>query len=824
MKVTLNWLREFVPFEGSAEKLAERMTMLGMEVESVSRRGGDFAGIVVGEVVTREKHPNADKLSVCRVRDGVSERQIVCGANNFAPGDHVALILPGHPLPPKAGEKEPFVIKVGKIRGVESQGMMCSAEELGLDAESIGLKKEDGILILKKDSAVGQPFAAYLGREEADVVYDLEITPNRPDLNSVIGIAREIAADTGATLQLPEAPLPPGEGIASDFVDVKVEAPDLCPRYTARVVRGVQVAPSTPWLRNVLEKVGIRSINNVVDITNYVMLVTGQPLHAFDLKQLGRGPQGKPSIIVRRAREGELFVTLDGREHTLSPENLLIADAEKGVALAGVMGGRNSGVTDATTDVLIESACFESTHVRRTSKRLGIRTDASYRFERGTDVEGTDWACRLAASLMAREASGRPAEGNVDVYPSPHQDRQITLRHQKVNDLLGTALRADEIEAYLASLGLKTLNRRPRSVDETHAPEPAVVRIPSFRLDVKREADLIEEVARLHGVDKITSTPPRTAKGDHPFDSRYDALMEARRLLTGLGLTEVQGQTLISRGAISSVPADQVVLLSNPLSSDMDALRASLLPGLLSIAAHNARRQNLDLGLFEIGRTFRRSPGNSREVWRVAILLSGHRTPPFWNDSGRARMADIYDIKGAVAEFLELIGMRGVTYTRQSTLPDLYIEAASVNLGSRLSLGELGQVKPAVARTHDLRSPVLVAELDLDTVLARRSVSRTFKSMPAFPAVRRDVAMIVADDVTHDAVLQTIRQSKAPYLENAELFDVFRGQNVPAGHKSVAYAVTYRASDRTLTDAEVNSAHELVLSSLKKALTAAIRD
>ena len=573
MKVTLNWLKQYVDFDWSPEQLTERLTMLGLEVEGVHKTGGEFDGIVVAQVITKDKHPNADKLTVCKVNDGQGERQIVCGAQNFQAGDKVPLILPGASLAPKPGEKEPFTIKVGKIRGVESHGMMCSPQELGLPDQV------DGLLILRPDAKVGQPFAEYLGRSGSDVVYDLEITPNRPDWNSVIGIAREIAALTGNPLRWPnlsEGGAPrrpdseansgargtrPSENVA-DLVSVRLEDAELCPRYTARVVKGVKIGPSPDWLRSTLEKVGIRSINNVVDVTNYVMLEIGQPLHAFDYHLISSSRRGneadtsanppphvgacKPTIVVRRASAGEKFKTLDNQERTLTNEMLLIADEEKGIALAGIMGGQNTEINDRTADVLIESAYFSSTNIRRTSKTLGLRSESSYRFERGADIGICDWASRRCAQLILETAGGQLAEGVVDAYPKPAEARQITLRHQKVNDLLGLALRPEEIEFYLGQLGLKTVGRKARPVDAGAAPEPATFEIPTFRVDLKREVDLIEEVARLHGVDKIPSTPPRGAIGANAFDAVHDQIAEARRILSGLGLNEAQGQTLVS--------------------------------------------------------------------------------------------------------------------------------------------------------------------------------------------------------------------------------------------------------------------------------------
>jgi phenylalanyl-tRNA synthetase beta chain len=820
MKVTLNWLKQYVDFNWSPEELAERLTMLGLEVEGVQKLGGEFDGIVVAQVITKDKHPNADKLTLCRVNDGKGERQIVCGATNFKPGDKVPLILPGATLPAQPGA-EPFTIKVGKIRGVESYGMMCSPKELGLSDDA------QGLLILREDARMGQPFAEYLGRASGDVVYDLEVTPNRPDLNSVIGIAREIAAVTGNALQLPtiEPHATPHTEHAYDLVAVRIADPDLCPRYTARVVRGVKIGPSPDWLRSMLEKVGIRSISNVVDVTNYVMMEIGQPLHAFDYRLIAKAADGKPTIVIRRAQPGELFLTLDGQKRTMTGDMLLIADEHKGIALAGVMGGLNSEINDQTVDVLIESAYFKPQNIRMTSKALGLRTDASYRFERGADIDINDWASRRCAQLILETAGGRLAEDLVDAYPQPFTPKQITLRHHKVNELLGIQLQPEEIEYHLGQLGLKMVNRQPQPVGTPVASEPVTFQIPTWRVDLKRETDLIEEVERLYGVEKVPPTPPRGAIGSNPFDAVHDQIAEARRILAGLGLNEAQGQTLISDAAAKlAAPAESVVLLANPLSSDMNALRPTLLPGLLDSLRHNLAHQNEDVALFEVGRVFSQANGGTREERRVAIGLTGQRSAPFWSGSDRGATFEMHDLKGLLEEFLEQFGLRGVVYTKRADTTALFVESAVISLGGKVPLGEMGHLVATVAKRYDLRGGVFLAEMSLDQLIARRNVAKSFKPLPQFPSVRRDVAMIVPESVTHETVLQTVRQAKPANLESVELFDVFRGKNVPAGHKSVAYAFTYRHAQRTLTDAEVNTAQDKLVERLKQGLQAVIRE
>jgi phenylalanyl-tRNA synthetase beta chain len=583
-----------------------------------------------------------------------------------------------------------------------------------------------------------------------------------------------------------------------------------------------------------LEKVGVRSINNVVDVTNYVMLEIGQPLHAFDYHLIAKGKDGKPTIVVRRAKAGEEFITLDGQKHKLTSDNLLIADEEKGIALAGVMGGQNSEIKDNTADVLIESAYFSPTNIRRTSKTLGLRTDASYRFERGADIDINDWASARCAQLIIETAGGRLAEGVVDAYPKPVKPKEITLRHHKVNELLGIELRPEEIEFYLGQLGLKTIGRKARPVGANAAPEPVALQIPTFRVDLKREVDLIEEVARLHGVEKIPATSPRGAFGANAFDAVHNHIAEARRILSGLGLNEAQGQTLISNAECRMQNAE-LVALANPLSSDMDVLRPSLLPGLIHSLRHNVSRKNYDVALFEVGRVFaqgrdaspKRPDGSAsrpyQEERRVAIALTGQRVLPFWSGAERGAKFDTCDLKGVLEEFFDQFGLRGMTFSRRPDSSGLFLESATISLGKN-QIGEFGQLLPALAKKYDLRDAVLLAELNLDLLLARRNPAKSFKPLPAFPAIRRDVAMIVPEATTHDAVLRVVKQTKSANLEAVELFDVFRGKHVPEGQKSLAYSFTYRSPEKTLTDAEVNAAHTKIVEAFKAQLKATVRE
>lgn len=807
MKVTYNWLKQYVEFDWSAGELADRLTMLGLEVEGIDALGGEFEGVVIGKVVSRESHPNADRLSVCRVEDGTGVRQIVCGATNFQPGDKVPLILPGNCLPAAPGEK-PFRIEVGKLRGVESHGMLCSGKELGLTDDAAGL------MILDPDAPVGVSLAAYLSREEPDTLYDLEITPNRPDWNSVIGIAREIAALTGNPLRLPQPDLPESDQPpAANHVEVRIEAADLCPRYTARVMRGTTIGPSPQWLRNTLAKVGLRSINNVVDITNFVMLETGQPLHAFDYHLLAASHGEKPAIIVRRAREGETFTTLDEQEHVLTPDMLVIADTDKAVALAGIMGGLNSEIKDTTTDILLESAYFSPSNIRRTAKHLGLHTDSSYRFERGADIGIPEYASQRAAQLILESTGGHCTPGVVDAFPQPPQPTSLTLRFQKTNQLLGIEIPAANQIHYLNALELPLAHEA--------GADRAEFTIPSFRVDLKREADLIEEIARLHGVDQIPATAPRGVIGFNAYDDIHDEHAEVRRLLTGMGLSEAQGQTLIASSK-ADLAAAEAIPLAHPLSADMDVLRPSLLPGLLDALRHNLSHRIETVPLFELGRVFLPPADSPGEERRLAIALTGNRYAAFWEGPERNATCDIFDLKGILEEFFDHFGVREILFQSVPEPSPLFLESAELRQ-DHLTFGCIGQMQPVLARQYDLRDPVFLAELNLDLLVGQRSRQRQYASIPAFPAVRRDVALLVDESVTHDDILTTLAKSRAKNLERIELFDLFRGQNIPAGQKSMAYAFTYRSPDKTLTDKEVDKAHRQVVDRLTRELHAAVR-
>ena len=825
MKITLNWLKQYTDFNGTPDELKEALTMMGMEVEAMSQTACEFDNIVVAQIMASEPHPNADKLSVNRVNDGKGIRQIVCGAKNFKVGDKVPLALPGCIMPQTNPEEPPVQIKVGKLRGIESQGMMCSARELGLSQD------HSGLMILPENAVVGQPFAEFLGKAGSDVIYDLEITPNRADLNSVIGVAREISAVTGNPLRIPpiddaklEAATDKAEPVRK-YVDVRLEDTELCPRYVARVIRGVKVGPSPDWLKSALEKVGLRSINNIVDVTNYVMLETGQPLHAFDYHLLkAKEGAATPVIVVRHAQEGEKFTTLDGQEHTLTAQMQVIADETRATALAGVMGGLNTEIQNDTVDVLLESAYFNPQNVRATSKKLALHTDASYRYERGADVNICDYASRRAMQLIIETAGGKLCDGCVDVWPTPPAEKTLTLRYERANALLGINIPNETQKAYLASLCLTPV---PQTTPELEATQ-VTIKIPTYRVDMKGEADLIEEIGRLYGVNKIPSRLRVGTLGSNPYDKTVDDLNEVRTLLTGMGLYEAQGQTLISkedaiRFSPYPLPANGPVALKNPLSSDMDVLRPSLLPGLLTSITHNINHRTPDIALFEIGRVFvPAADGKYTEQLKLAIAITGCRHTPFWSGAERDAKYDIFDMKGILEDFSDRIGLRGISFVRAEESNDLFVEWGKICQG-KMELARFGQVFPPLARKMDMRDPVFLAEWNMEILLARRNPHHSFSPLGDFPSSRRDVAILVDDTVTHENVLSAVKRAKAGCLDSVELFDIFKGKGIPEGKKSMAYAFTYRSSERTLTDNEVNTAHQKILDSLQQNLKAVLR-
>jgi phenylalanyl-tRNA synthetase beta chain len=783
MKLSLRWLNELLPLDKSVPEIVEALTFSGVEVEGVQQRGADFDKVIVAQIDSFERHPNADRLSVCHVSDGCGvPRQVVCGAKNFSAGDKVPLALPGAVLPD--GTK----IKASKLRGVESEGMLCSARELTLAEDA------DGLLILPDDAPIGMPLSELF---PPDTVIEVQVTPNRPDQLSHFGIARELAA----LLDLPPAKLPKVNVVAHQTVQdtaiVQLSAPDACPFYSARIIRGIQVGPSPAWLRQRLEAAGVRSINNVVDVTNYVMFELGQPLHAFDLAKISGG------IVVRMAGMGDRLVALDEKEYDLKPTDLVIADHTRAVAIAGVMGGEQSGVTAATTDVLLEGAFFVPDFIRRTSRRLGLISESSFRFERGIDPASVLFCGARSADLILEVAGGRADSAAVIGGSVPHTRRVIELRPERCEKLLGMPV--PDSANLLARLGLKNVcgNRWE---------------IPSYRPDLLREVDLVEEVCRMAGIRKIPSRLLSSATESSISDRAHSDLMHLRNKLAGLGLFEARSLTLVDERSLEYLldPPAEPLKLRNPLSEDQRILRPSLVPGLVRAAERNFNRGATSVALFEIGRVFKSA--TKEESVALSLLLSGERLSKTWNQA--AATFDIFDLKGmlktALSKELELV--------RDEPTGFAPLLCRLVDSEGQ-TIGRIAQIRPGIAKELGARDAVLVAELTLNPGEAPKEFK--YKALDRFPAVTRDIAFLADKSLKYRAVLDALGSANEPLLVDARLFDLFvdsTGEKVPAGKKSIACSLTYRASDRTLTQDEANAAHGRVKSQLAYRLGVTFRE
>jgi phenylalanyl-tRNA synthetase beta chain len=782
MKVSLRWLAEYLPdLNRSVQEIVDALIFTGVEVEGVETKGDDYQKIVVAQIISFQPHPNADRLSVCQVSDGSStDRQIVCGAKNFKALDKVPLALPGAVLP--GGLK----IKASKLRGVESEGMLCSPKELGLAEDASGL------MILPPDAPVGQPLSELY---PSDTILDLEITPDRPDLLSYRGIARELSAIFQVKLskEKDNADLK----VVVDPSRVRITAPEGCPFISFLEIHGIKIGPSPVWLSSRLSAAGIRPINNVVDITNYVMLETGKPLHAYDLANLHGG------IEVRMAQSGEELIALDGKSYPLNPSHLVIADPQRVIGLAGVMGGEMTGVTDQTTDILLESAYFAPTVVRSMSRGLGLISDASFRFERGVDPASVLPSAVRAMDLILEIAGGRTAGPMAVAGELPAPAKPILFRPERCDALLGVAVpNAPEL---LERIGLKPIGHRQWQV-------------PSYRPDLQREVDLIEEVCRYHGIQKIPGQLSGQATPSSAVDHEHDKEIQLGRRLAGLGLLEARSLVLVDDEALeeSLTPSKGVFRLKNPLADDQKILRPSLLSGLLRSAERNFNRGQTSVALFEIGRVYHSD--QNEEPTHVAILLAGENSARSWNQLPRP--FDLFDLKAFVQQAVGgSIQLRRVEPNR---LAALVCEIIGTD-GS--VLGYLGQLRPTRAREFGSRYPVFVAELELST--DRGAQPFQLRALDRFPTVTRDVAFLADRNLKFAEVLETLRLGNEPLLADIQIFDLFvdpTGQKIPKDRKSMACSLTYRATDRTLTQDEVNAVHQRLKGLLVKHLGVTLRE
>jgi phenylalanyl-tRNA synthetase beta chain len=779
MKFSLSWLSRYLDVAVPVPQLLDRLTLSGTEVEGVAVTRVESPLVVVAQILSSAPHPNADRLSICLVNDGsfgqsFGPRQIVCGAKNYKPGDKVPLALPGAKLP--GG----LVIKESKLRGELSQGMLCSAKELALAEDA------EGLLILPEDAPVGKIFSEY---QPGDTVFEVEITSNRADLLSYRGMAREIAAIGAGTLRAITEPEIVFPDIAPAWT-VQIVAHDLGPLYTAAHLTNVKVGPSPLWLRKAIESTGHKPINNVVDITNYVLFETGQPLHAFDAAKLA----GK-IISVRRARADEKIEALDDKTYGLLADDLVIADERGPVAIAGVMGGKPTGVTETTTEILLEAAWFFPAAIRRTSRRLGLVSDSSYRYERHVDP-GAVIAARDRALALLQELTGATLASNGIVAgtpPAPYG--AITLRTARIESLLGIQVPAETVTRNLTALGCEPIDpeiRPDRKEGETYWWPP------TFRHDLHREVDLIEEIARLHGLEGV---PSRVTTGLHPetdADRAHARLLRLRHALAARGWDECVTDALIER---KFATGESTLEMANPLSELQTHLRPALKTPLLQVAAKNLARGVAQLRLFEAGRVYEKRGQTTHEPVRLGLLVAGLGAEAAWYQAERA--ADYFDLRGTV---------------------ELLLKNAGIDARDIL---ESGPVAAADLKAHGIKVPVFYAEAALDSWLAKAPAPERYQPVPAFPPVRRDLAVVLPKAVPQATVEEVIRSAQAPHLESVRLFDLFRdpkGEKIPADQKSLAYALTYRAADRTLTEKEVNEAHELVRRKLVAELACAFRE
>ncbi|NBI63857.1 phenylalanine--tRNA ligase subunit beta [Clostridiales bacterium] len=809
MLVPIEWLKDYTDINVDIKEFCDRMIMSGSNLETCEHFCEEMENVVVGKIEKIEKHPDADKLVVCQINIGKEELvQIVTGAPNVFEGAYVPVALhksriPG-PLHGKAKEEGGTKITKGKLRGIESFGMLCSAGELGFDDKVVPVAHKDGIWILEEEYPLGQDFAEALGLKQA--VVDFEITPNRPDCLSMTGMAREAAATFGEKLVDPDTACVSETGKqAKDFIQVEIKEPELCRRYAARIVTDVKIGQSPWWLQKRLMYAGMRPINNIVDITNFVMLEFGQPIHAFDIRQIEES-----KIIVECAQEGETFTTLDNTERTLTEDMLLIKDGKKGVAIAGVMGGLNSEIEEDTTTILVESANFNGDSVRATSKKLGLRTEASSRFEKGIDPNlcqaAADRVCRLIEIL----GCGKVASGTVDVYPKTFEAPTIDVRVERINQVLGIQLSAEDMTKIFESLEMKVQG------------SGAILKVtpPTIRQDMLTEVDFIEEVARMYGYDNLPVTIPK-GNAEAGRSKERSLIDHARDTLCALGLNEAQTYSFVSpkglddiRIAEDSWERDFVKIL-NPLGEENSVMRTILTPNMLEVLGRNYSRNIESVKAFEIGSTFTtnfiKPEDLPDEQTGLAIGIYG-------------KDADFFVLKGTIEELLRNLGIKGISFTAESEYGVYHPgRCARIAVGEE-ELGIMGEVYPDVADKFGIGTRAYCCELFFDSVIRHANIEKAYEPLPKYPATSRDIALLVDEDLQVGDIEAVIQEEGKAILENVRLFDVYRGKQVEDGKKSVAFALTYRDKNKTLTDEEVTKVHDRVLEALKNKVNAVLRE
>ncbi len=800
MLILTSWLKEFVPFECSVEKLAHDLTMAGLEVEGVESAYKNLESVITAKIIQVAPHQSESNLKICTVDTGDRTVTVVCGAPALETGRKAALCLPGTVLP------DGTLIKESVVHEIKSHGMLCSEAELGLGEDSSGIMYIDG------DVKTGTPITEALGLE--DYILEIGITPNRPDCLSILGVAREVSALYDIPINVPLPASDTGQQLNPETISITIEDPELCARYAGTVIRGVNIGMSPVWIRSRLNACGIRPINNVVDITNYVLLETGQPLHAFDLHRLSG-----QAIVVRRARKGEKLVTLDGKERELQDDMLAICDTEKPVAVAGIMGGANSEVIDSTQDILLESAWFQPSQIRRTAKRLKLSTEASYRFERGVDPDGTVRAMLRAAELILQTAGG-DIEAWRDVCPGRFEPVSINLRPQRAASLIGAEISTEQMVSYLKRIGFQ-VSLKDENIDTV---------VPLFRPDVTEEIDLVEEIARLHGFDVIPTTWPVASIITKELESNRAIQTKIRESLTASGMNEIISYSFTSPADITALGLSKgdrrlnMVKIQNPLTEEQSVMRTSLVPSLLRTVARNHSRRNLDLKLFETGTVFIDQGKEKQPVEEamVACVITGRRMPTgwAWDDTP----CDFFDLKGVMEQMLDALRINA--HVRPETPEDpFYLNGASITVFSEdgTALGTAGQIRPSVLKAFDIASPVFLFDFSQQALDRAAKPIPRFRPLARYPAVELDMALVLEDKVRAADIMSYIKNRAPAYLEKAEIFDVYAGKPIPSGYKSIAVRFTYRADDHTLSDNEVNAIHQPLLNDILKKFDAELR-
>ena len=802
MLVSLRWLQDYIDINEDPGVIAEKLTMAGLEVEAINDVSPGFSRVIVATITDIHPHPNADKLSLCDVRAGEESYSVVCGATNIQAGQRVPLAQVGAVIP--GG----YIIKRSKLRGIESEGMLCSEDELGIGDDA------SGIMILPDTLREGDDLAAALDLK--DTVFDISITPNRSDCLSIIGIAREIAAITGQKVRYPSLDVDETEESVHDVTSVDIVDSDLCPRYTARIIKNVSIKPAPAWMRIRLEAVGLRAINNVVDITNFVMMEMGQPLHAFDYRHLEEG-----RIVVRGATEGEKFVSLDGKPRILGKDTLMICDGVKPVAVAGIMGGLNSEVADDTETVLLESAYFNPASIRRSARALAMPTDASFRFERGVDPEGVVRAQNRAAQLIAHCGGGSICRGYVDTYPKklvPVDD--IPLKTQTVNEVLGTDMTPDAVSSILERLEMAVTEE---------ADGAFLVTPPSFRVDIAREIDLVEEVARLSGYDTIPLSLPSLSGNLDVESKKRRIIRDLRNALTGSGYTEAINYSFTTPesahvlGFGNDDAERRFTAIQNPLGEEQSVMRTTLAYGLLAAMKKNYNVGNRNLKMFEIGRTFFRTEGAElpTEREKLGMVLTGLRYDDSWHAPDV--YGDFYDLKGALENILSAVNARDISFETADTAPYLNSGRSGAVMAGDRNIGVIGEVHPDVMETMELKQAAYICELDLQELIEYAIDGVSYTEVTRFPSISRDVAYLVPHTVHCGDIETIIRAHGGDFLENVQVFDVYSGKGIPDGMKSMAFRLTYRSRERTLTDDDIVSEHDRIVTAVVKGAGAKVR-